>query len=235
MISSFVPFVAFGETVKTNTNQSANKFCSQLSIINSKTADKITKAEEKESTYQTNRNTNFAKKQSVADEKKALVRTNADAKRATNWDKMINKAKTDDQKTAVTTYKTAVQTAIDARRTAVDATIKTYRDGLAQIIVTNTGSVNTATTTFKASVTSALEKARTDCANNVSSKTVKADFTKAVNDAKTILKASRKDATTNSEAISLKKTRDDAIKLIEITFKTATDKAHADLVLALKK
>jgi predicted transcriptional regulator len=66
-------------------------------------------------------------------------------------------------------------------------------------------------------------------------KTVRENFNKAVKDARDALKAARKNAEANPAIVALKKTRDDAIKAAETAFKTATEKARADLQTALKQ
>ena len=244
-VSSLLPFLAFAEDVapvSTTTptpkiekvDKVKTNFCTKLTTLNTKLADQITKAEEKQSVFQNERAGNIAKRESDTDIKRAISRSNADAKRVKNWDKMVSKAKTDVQKTAVATYKDAVGKAVDTRKTAVDLAVKTYRDGLTSAITNNSTGVNQAMTTFKASVATALTEAKTDCANNVLSKTVNANYTKKINDARTALNAARKNAGTNSAITALKKTRDEATKLAETTFKTATESARISLIAALK-
>ncbi len=238
---SLLPILAFGESSATNdlktenkNDKNVNNFCLKLSNLNEKLANQVKKTEDRQSLTQINHAVDLNKKESNGDSKKAISRLNTDTKRIKNWNKITNKAKTPEQLAAVESYKKSVQNAIDSRKIAVDAAVKTFKEGLALVNTTYTNSLSLAMTAFKTSVDNALIKAKTDCANNVTSKTVNSTFTKTVNDARSLLKTARKDALTNSGIANLKKTRDDAIKSAEDTFKTANDKAYADLLIILK-
>lgn len=238
VIVSFLPALAFAEntTTSTATNKkvSVSNFCVNLSSIQTKTASQITKAEEKQSKNEGDRLNNITKKESIADAKKAQGRSDVDAKRLKNWDKMVSKAKTDTQKSAVEAYKTAISNAVTVRRTSVDAAVKAYRDALTAILSTHSGSIDGAILTFKTSVDTALTKAQTDCTAGISSKTVKSNFNNSISEARKVLQDARKTANDSMGITTLKKTRDEAIKAAEAIFKQATEKARADLLIALK-
>jgi len=239
-----IPSLAFAESDNSNRgnrgmerkeDKSGANFCTRISFIEEKLADQVTRAETKQSKYQMDRLSKMEKKESDIDGKRALGRGDADSKRVKNWDKMIRKAKTDAEIAAVSAYKTAISTAVTTRRTAVDTAVKAYRDGLSTILGTNNTALDQAVATFKASINSALAKAKTDCTAGVDSKTVKDTYNKSMSDAKKALETARKNAMTNEAITALKKTRNDAINLAATNFKTATDKARADLLLVLKK
>lgn len=232
---SFLPVFAFAEGTTTHETKTEKGFCTRISTVSTKIADQITTTEARQLKNQQDRANKITKKESDADAKRAEGRTTADGKRAGNWDKMATKATTDAQKAAVATYKQAIQDAVTARRTAVDTAVKTYRDGLTTAMTGHSTAIEAAMATFKTSVTTAVTKAQADCTAGVASKTVSASFNKAVADARVILKDAKKAAETASGLTALKQTRDTAIKAAEATFKTATEKARADLMLALKK
>ena len=213
--------------------KSAMNFCARISDISSRTAEQITKIEEKQAKSQSERLGKLERKQGEVDEKRFKNRTEADGKRLGNWERMGGKAKTDAQKAAVEAYKTAIQSAVSARRTAVDAAVKAYRDGLALIMSTNSGTLTSAIATFKASVNAAVAKAQVDCTAGVDSNTVKTAFNLAVKDAREALKNARKSIDKSAEVQALKKTREDAINAAITAFKSATEKARADLKIAL--
>lgn len=236
---TLLPSLAFadnsnGRSDNKKEQKSSINFCSRISNLPIKTAEQITKAEEKQSKNQSEKLSKIENKQSDADEKRLNHRTNTDSKRLSNWNKIENKAKTDAQKVAVETYKQIVQDAVNTRRTGIDNAIKTYRDGLAQILGTNSDTINQALEVFKSSVNVAVVKAQTDCAANVDSNTVKNTFNQSIKNAREILKTSRKNMDMSPAVKALKKTRDDSINAIVATFKTTTEKARADLLLALK-
>ena len=237
VVFSMLPVLTFAEENGKSATAPGKKegdFCTRLSSVQVKYADQIKKTEEKRFKNESDRSDKLHNKESDIDARRASNRADVDGKRMKNWDKMLSKAKTDAQKAAVEAYKTAIQNAVTARRTAVDGAVKTYRDGLTAAMTTHSGTINTAIAAFKASVDAALSKAQTDCSNKVDSKVVKDTFNKSVSDAKKVLQEARKSAEISSGLAALKKTRDEAIKAAETTFKQATDKARADLMLALK-
>ena len=237
VVLSFLPILASAEENGRSENAPGKKegdFCTRISSVQDKYAEKIKNMEEKRQKNESERGDKMTKKQGDVDSKRASNRTEIDGKRMKNWDKMAGKAKTDAEKAAVEAYKTAIQNAVTARRGAVDAAVKTYRDGLTSAMTTHSATINTAIAAFKASVDAALSKAQTDCNNKVDSKTVKETFNKSVSDAKKVLQDARKSSEMSSGLAALKKTRDEAIKAAEATFKQATDKARADLMLVLK-
>lgn len=236
VVFSLLPVFAFAEgTGSTSTTKSEKGFCTKIATVSTKLVDQITATEAKQSKNQEDRANKITKKEGDADAKRATGRTEADGKRAGNWEKMATKATTDAQKAAVAAYKQAVSDAVTVRRTAVDAAVKAYRDGLTTAMTTHSASVETAMATFKTAVTGALSKAQTDCTAGVASKTVSTTFYKTVSDARKVLQDAKKAAEVSSGLAALKKTRNDAITLAETTFKTATEKARADLMIALKK
>ncbi len=240
IVTSFLPFLACAEntnkTIDTapKITRSSVNFCARLSTINTKLADEIKIAEEKQSKYQNSRVIKITKKESDANSKHVINKAKRAARRAKNWDKIINKAKTDEQKLAVNTYKTTIQTAIDNNQMSIDSAVKTYKFGLTAIIDINKNSTNGAVSSFETIVDNALEKAKTDCLNNNSSKTVNTEFTKKINEAKDVLKITKKAVETRVGITALKKTRDESIKLSENALKDEIEKARAGLVVALK-
>ncbi len=235
---SFLPVFAFAEGPTATTPQGIKTeggFCARISKVSTKVADDITRAESKQAKNKDDRATKLAEKESNADAKRAQGRSDADGKRLENWSKMARKAKTDVQKAAVETYKVAIKSAVDSRRASVDAAVKAYRDGLASAMTAHSSAISTAMLAFTTSVNTALTKAKTDCTAGIASKTVNEAFNKAVKDARKILQGARKTAEMTSGLKTLKETRDNTIKAAESVFKTATEKARADLMLALKK
>lgn len=246
VVLSFLPMVSFAkegssmgkemkkENHKENKKGGAN-FCENISTIQTHIADKITKTESLQGDQEKKRGEKVAKKESDADARRAQGRSEVDGKRLKNWDKLGRKATTDAEKAAVSAYKTAIDQAVTARRSAVDAAVKAYRDGLTVTMTTNSTTLTQAMATFKATIDEAVKKAQADCTNKVESKTVGEAFYKSVDQAKAVLKEAKKNAEMSSGLTTLKKTRDEAIKAAEAIFKTATEKARADLALVLKK
>jgi hypothetical protein len=229
IIFSFIPAITFAE----ETTKKQGSFCTRVSTLQTKLADQVTATEKKVTLREESKTAIIIKKESDVDAKRAESRAKAEGSRAQKWDKMISKAKTSSQKTAVEAYKKAITDAVAVRRSAVDASVKAYREGLAELMKNKTSNVDAALATFKTTIDAALVKAQADCAAGVVDKTVSTVFNKSVSDARATLASSRK--TNKSEELkALKKVRDDAFKKAEAEFKSATDKARADLILGLK-
>jgi hypothetical protein len=236
VVLGFLPLSAFAkEPTKTNAKNETTAFCTRLSAVQQKMVDQIIKAETKQSTNEANREVKIAKNESDIDARRAEGRAEADGKRLKNWDKMISKAKTGTQKQSVEAYTTSIQIAVATRRASIDSAVKIYRDSLTALVGTHNSTIDQAVAEFKASVDAALAKARADCAANLASKTVKDTFNTAIDGARKALQADRKTALETEKMGTLKTIRNEAIKIAEATFKTATEKARADLILALKK
>lgn len=234
---SFLPVLAFAEDSGSATpakTKSAANFCTNLSTREAKITDQIAATEAKISNNQSDRANKLATNQSKTDAKRAQGRTDADSKRLSNWNTMAKKAKTDAQKTAVEAYKTAIQQAVTTRRADIDIAVKTFRDGLTTTMTKHKAALDTAIVTFKTSLSAAVTKAQADCTAGIAPKTVSTTFNQSIKDARKVLQDARKSADMSSGLTALRKTRDDAIKAIEQTFKIATEKARADLTLAFK-
>lgn len=242
MLSFLTPVIAGaqvnGKMGKDNNkpeNKPAENFCLRLDNINTKLAEQIKKAEEKQSLYQTNRTEILNKKESEVDAKKAQNRTTIDEKRVKNWDKMISKAKTDEQKAAILKYKTTIENAIKTRRVLVDSAISNYRNGLSGTVSSHTTTTDVAIKTFEKSVNDALSQAKNDCANKIDSKNVNATFVQKINEARKTLQQSKQEVETNTAIKELKKTRDEIITNAEKDFKATIEKAKEELFIILKK
>jgi hypothetical protein len=241
--ASFFPVLTFAEdsagtskgvpTIKM-TREAAN-FCARISTIEARVANVATKAEEKQSAKESDKAEKLAKKESNTDARRAKGRADIDAKRLENWSKMGVRAKTDERIAAVAAYKEAVKQAVTVRRGAIDGAVKIYRDGLQVAMTSHSTTMSTALLAFKTSVSQAVEKAKADCAAQVASKIASDTFSKSLADARKVFQDVRKGTEGTSGLSALKKTRDDAIKAAEATFKTATEKARADLMLVIKK
>ena len=246
ILTSVMPFFAFAEeaipettSIKTGITTTiaipqGNNFCAKISTIGSKLSEQMTNTETKKRENEAKLAANTTKKEADIDAKRATSRIDIDSKRIKTADKLNTKAKTDIQKAAVATYTKAINDSVTARRTAIDVAVKTYRDGLTALYSTKNTDTDTSFTTFKSSVDAAIQKATADCANKVPSKTASSVFNKSIKDARMALASSKKLSTVNTKVKELKDAKDAAFKKAESDFKQATDKARADLIMAMK-
>ena len=231
---SFVPMLVLAENTTTPL-KTEKGFCARITTLSTKIVTQITNSEDKQERVHNEKEDKFIRKTGEVDIKRAQNRADIDGNRAKRWDKMLDKANTDAEKAAVTAYKTAIQDAATARRTAVDLAVETYRTGATASMTARDTAVKTAMEAFKVSVNSALTAAQSSCASGTTNQTVSSAFNKSVNDARKTLREAKKTADITSGIASLKQTRDEAIKLADTTFKTATTTALANLKLVLHK
>lgn len=231
---TLMPLSSFAETSTTVSIPKEAKFCSKFNTISTKLQDQIANTEAKKKENEINNEKKIADKEALVDAKRASGRITADEKRIKNFDKANTKAKTTEQKAAVEAYQKAITEAVSARRLAIDTAAKTYRDGVAALMTTKSTEIDSSINSFKDAVVKATEKANTDCANKVPDKTVSIEFNKAIKDARTALSNSKKTFSKSTEMKNLKTTRDASFKEAESNFKNATDKARADLLIAMK-
>ncbi|MCX6755801.1 MAG: hypothetical protein NTX85_00450 [Candidatus Nomurabacteria bacterium] len=246
ILTSVMPFFAFAEeaipettSIKTTPATTiaipqGNNFCAKIPAIGSKLGEQILNSETKKRENEARLAVNTTKKEADIDAKRASGRADTDSKRIKTADKLNTKAKTDTQKVAVTTYTKAINDSVTARRTAIDAAVKIYRDGITALYTTKSTDTDINFTTFKSSIDGAIQKATADCANKVASKTVSTTFNKSLKDARAAFTANNKLSVQNTQIKALKDTRDAAFKKAEADFKQATDKARADLIMAMK-
>ncbi len=216
-----------------NGKDAKDNFCSRLSEFHSKVDQKITnldtKLEEKINQILTRLGVRWNNRDTRLTEKKEKWDTN----RNEHYAKLIERAKTEEQKQAVNKFIEKIEVAVAVRRTAVNAAIQTFRQGLEQARTTRQSSIRTAVSVFKNSVNSAFEKAESDCKKGV-------DKTAISKELKTSLKNARDKLTDDKQTIEklgpvmsgLVTTKNQAIQKAFQDFKTVVEEARKELKVA---
>jgi len=169
------------------------------------------------------------------DQALSTTRQNMDAKKEQYYAQLEAKATTDEQKTAVQNFETAMDAASTARKSAIDAANKAFRDGVDAIIAQKQPLIQQAGPAFEAAVKSAFDKAKSSCTSGTASATVRStlltDLKTAKDQFKTAVNAGN---AINSQMKTLKATRNSAFKKAATDYKTAVQKATADLKAVFK-
>lgn len=236
LIFSFSLPVASFATTTPKVAKSGAGYCANLTAKldaqNQKLADQLSKFEAKR-TEQLNKVSN---NRAAADERKLGVRAAIDANRDSRVAKLLTRASTTEQQTAVANFKATLATITEARRVAVDAAVATYRSSVDSALGLRASSTETAKATLQATVASILEKAKTDCANGISAQTVRATTNNSIKAARQQFSASVKSLDKVKVTVTGDlATRKAAVEKAQVDFKTAYEKAIADLKLAFKK
>lgn len=224
-----------GDSSKEEAIDPNGDFCVGIDEYSTKITDKIKEAETKQLENQENLDKDISSKEDDADAKRAISRTEADTKRTLNWTKMSEKAKTDTEKEAVQAYQVSVQQAITSRRSDVDAAVKEHRDGLTKILKDHYDAIYKAIGIFEESINTDLGIAKIDCESKlIESEKIKNTLDEQISVAQKVLQEAQDKADMTKSLELIKGTRDKVIEVVEATYKTNTDKARDDLILALK-
>lgn len=157
-------------------------------------------------------------------------RKQADTNRDKHYAKLEENAKTDEQKQAVTKFMTAVEAAVAARRDSVDKAVADFRAAITVAAAVRQTALQAAKKTFADSVKIAFSQAKTDCANKVSSETVRQNLRASLTAAKEKLQQDLQAVQKlRVDAEPLIAARQAAIEKAVADFKTATQQATADL------
>jgi len=250
MAGMFLPALALAEDLNTgkdenekpiptlfkkNTQKSSKKdFCANIVKIGEKADQKFADSENKRLYKKDLQEKKLSDRQLTIDQKRLENRAFVDKKHETNNGNMFGRVKTEAQKTALATYKTTLENATQTRRTAVDTAIKTFREATSTAIALRQTQVDALTATYKTAVTDAVLKAKTECANGISSVDAQKTYNTSVKDARVAMETGRKAIVENTSFETAKKVRNDAVKSAEEAFKVTMDAAKATLKAAMQ-
>jgi hypothetical protein len=160
-------------------------------------------------------------------------RENNSQDRLMNYDSLRKQAATEAEKAAVEKFITTVDTAHTTKQASMDKLIASQRSTIDTKITEKTGLTGQNLADMKTKMDQALTKAKTDCANGVSSSTVKSEFKKTLESARDSFKNIKDDSTIRTEMEALRKAHQVEIAKINTAFQTSLDAARAELVKAL--
>lgn len=211
-------------------------FCTGLSAAASTLTTKLSDLQTKLTTTQTQRTTKIADRRTATDQAIASARSKADQSRQSAYATLQGKAKTDAQKTAVTTYEATITDAVSTRRSANDSARTTYRTAVDGLLSDNTNAVNGQVTTFISSVTTAISDATTSCqTDSANGSQIHTTFQAALKSAKDTFQSTRANNPKLSDQIkALAQTRDTGIKTNDAAFQATASTARQTLQSALK-
>lgn len=226
---------AFAVTAAKTSQESV--FCStSLAADISKVNTSITNLENKFDTARDQRTSQLTANYAKWTQELQADRANWAQLRQQDFTKLMAKATTSAEKTAVTTYETAITNAINTRESANDAAINTYRSGVEGLISSQTATINEQVNAFSGAVTAAEDAAQASCQENPSQgPSIRLTFQTSLKTARETYAGERtSDATLTSQIQQLAQTRDTTIKANDATFLTAAKNAEATLKAAFK-
>lgn len=232
LASLALPASAFAEERKgpADGRPKQENFCARIAAFKSKTDEELYSREVKLKAARSERAAKSESKWKERDEKLSMKRDARHENIDEHYKKIESRDLTDEQKVALETFKSAHATALAARKTAVDSAIATYRDDVENATGANKASIDSLIATFRAAVKAAHDKASADCQDSVDQAAVKETFIASIKAAKDAFAAGRKDLENRGDSIKpLIEARNAAFKKAADDFKTAMEKARADL------
>lgn len=136
---------------------------------------------------------------------------------------------TEEQKTAIETFRNSVRTAETKREQAVDAARNTFQEELKKAVAANQQKMLTAATTYQQAVLDAFSTAKTNCANEGALATLRV----SIKTAREALTRSRESNQLGQTISQLAQTRTNAIKQANDEFKTSANGYAKTLAEAL--
>lgn len=220
MTSILVPQVIFaaGNGTSTPKGSGMNRICENLGTFSNNSMARLSENIAKRETKLNSRQAEMQTKRNSKDQKVSELRAEALKRQEANFDKILAKATTTEQKTAVNEFISSVKQAVTVRQEAVNAYRNAYRSGVDQTLVDRKNKLESAITLNKTATENAIAQAKTDCANGVDSTIVRTNLQNSVRGAHESFKA-----TVNG----MGKISDSVKNLIE-TRKTSFEKTHSD-------
>lgn len=201
-------------------------FCSSYSELETKVEALLTESDKMMLAKRTETEDRLRSEWAAQDEKKAEARSKADISKEAQFASLMNRAKTEAQKTAVTTYENKINAAVTQRRSTVDAAIAVYRDEALKIYESQKNAIDGSVASFKTALSSALAKAQTDCTLGIAPTEIKARFKVSLETARAKLKTDKEFiGALNKKIAALGSTRTEAIAKAKTDFQKAIEDA----------
>lgn len=221
--------VESGSTAGSAPKVGAN-FCSRLSTFVTNLTNRWTERETALNQRRAEREANLADRQAERDKRLTDNRAAQDAKRAAQYEKLVGKAKTDEQKQAIEKFKTAIEASQTTRRAVVDAAVVAFRDGLKTAIASRKTGADAARETYRAAIEQAQQAAVSACSAQNDMATIKANLKAALEAARAKYQSEKEATVKLGETVKqLVETRQAAFAKALADFKAAVEKAKADL------
>lgn len=213
-----------------STPLTASNLCTRISTVTSAHDARITERRATLKTNFSNRLTKLETNRASVEEKLATTRQQVVSTFNQKIDELsAMQGLSEEQLTAIDTFKTEMIAAQDARKQAVDTARQTYQSGLRQIISDRQDVIDEATATYDAAVDAAFEKAESNCSSSSALTALRADLSAARN----ALAAVRETTKPRSDVRSLAETRNSAIREANQTFRATAKKSAETLAKAL--
>ena len=220
IVSLLLPSLALAQTEEVQAERAITKvnFCTRVNELTAKVSGGIADREGKYHGKRTENRKKIDERFGTRDVRRVENRSEWDGKRDEWKTKLLVKATTPVQKTAVEKFITGMDTAMATRRSAVDQAVKEFRAGLDSAIIARQATVDGALASLKQETELAIAKAKSDCTSGIEPKMVRETFV-------TALKSAREKFRTAAKSLDVRK---DALLPLANSRKLAIEKAVKD-------
>lgn len=177
---------------------------------------------------------NFETKQSERADKLRSARSEADTKRSTIYNSMMEKSETDEQKAAIEKFRSSVEQAVTDRRTSIDTDIDTFQSGVRRVIHDHETTLSALWTNLENSIASAARAVEEACDEGLDIAEAKRLQREEIAEAKKAFIAGREEIGSMRDDIKpLREALDVSVEAAFDTFHSAVTAAKEDLQRAL--
>jgi hypothetical protein len=214
-------------------NPSSSLFCSRLANRAEAAQNRFTSLNSKVSSAWQSQDTRLKNLAGDVDDEVKAARDRIDDQRKLNFAKLEDKATTDGQKQAVSTYETAILSAVDTRRAIVDAARDTFRVAVADAIKSRRTNLSNQVHGLQDAISVAYSTAQTSCSGGVDPSTVRSTLIDSLKSSRQTYAELRKDDSNIRTVIAgIAKSRNITIKSANQDFLTSVKKAVETLKAA---
>lgn len=237
MITSLIlPSLVFAQVIQKNNIKRDAAFCSKISDTLTNVENRADEREAKIKEKRETRQSTIDERREKRDERLAEFRQRHDENRSEHFQKLMEKALTDEQKQAVTQFQTDINNAIITRKTTIDKAINDFRQGIDNAISSRKTSVDSLISTYKNSIEEAFNKAKTDCDNGIATSEIRTTLRASLKELRQKFENDRKNLDKINDSMDSLITAKRAIFEKAISdFKTAVQAAKEKLKVAFPK
>lgn len=230
-LAFLIPTHSFAASTRALNQVICNKLDATTQQIQNKELTRETKLSNQRKTYEQN----VIAKRAERDTKQNNLITEELVKRTAKYNVLLTKAKTDEQRQAVNDFKIVVEQAIQTRRDAIKLAQKNYQDGIDALYQSRKQTIDSLLISFKTSTDKALREARTNCARDISGKTIETQLKQNVEQAHAVIKTKRDSMKQiNTDLAKLAQARTEAVQKAEAIFQNTIQEVQNKLKQAFK-
>lgn len=213
-----------------------NDFCTKLPALAGSINSEVDNRAKQIANKQSFAGLEFYKSSGARQQQISKDRAIWDNNRDQQYSSLYKRAKNDEQRIAVDTFKTTVDDAIKLRRTRVDQSMELFEKTVGDYLYEENNNLSVATKTYQGALITATTKAISNCTNKNSQNTSRSDLVTSLEKAQSELKTGSSGyITVEDKMIELSKQRREAVDLATAQFENKLAQAKSDLAQAFKE